>query len=820
MSTGPRRVYTNPRPPSPEGRMVNITAAMVPHLQTILASSLSDPNGAQYAEKNFNLNQPGGIDDQCWRFIAEIGELGHAYTWFSNSLSRIRLYAATIGPNSVDVVPIESGPAADIVNQLRWDSGAIMKEIAWNRLAVGRAYLLGNEIDDTFREWSVYSTTQIRKERRGPGYEITYDGVNWERLPPNSMLSVSRIEDPRRKWLDWSPTKNILPILREIDLYNKKIIASLISRIVSRGILFIPAEVTFPNRKEQRDGADPFVEEFLDAAKSAIRDPSSAAAGLPLPLRVPAASIEKFRHMMLEQSEEVDTIKDRESALYRMADSLPIPRELVVGGLTKANHWCVVDTTQILTLNGWKTQENLQVGDVCLTLNHETGMSEWQPVLDIYRADVVNEPMIHMENMSHSSTTTFNHRWPIEKAGKKVSGSRRRWTTSDSFSTTDRVPVAAQTVGLPTDTKYSDDFVRLIAAWTSDGTLYEETATKSRRARIVKFDDTEINVLRSILVSVFGDRYVTHAWTEHAHRTAVEAGWAFEFSGDSLDLLLQQTGEHKAIRLSFIHDLTYAQRELLLRSMIEIGDGVIGSDGNMCFYQVEPTCLDALELAAITCGYKVMRGQRSKNTGWGERPLHYLKISKKRLTFIPTRTETTEVRYTGLIWCPVTQNQTWLAKSENGHVFFTGNTSWQLTEDAIKTYISPDAESISRSLTKSFLWPQMKAEGHPIVDGDGNRTIIWYDATALTVSPDRSAQAREAFDRIEISGEAYRREIGFTEEDKPSPEEIAYRVKQKRLIDKFVTSDGPVGEGDLVGDEKLGLPRTKGNQAPKVGQEA
>lgn len=491
MSVNPRRVYIAPRPADPEGRAVHITAAMVPQLQAILGASLSDAGSAQYAEKNYNRDQPGGIDDQCWRFIAEIGELGHAYTWFSNSISRVRLYAATIGPDSVNVVPIEKGPAADIVNQLRWDSSMIMKEIAWNRLAVGRAYLLGTEIDDTFRDWSVYSTSQIRRKRRTDGnptpqYQITHEGpANWVDLPENSLLSTIRVEDVRRKWLDWSPTKNILPILREIDLYNKKIIASLISRIVSRGILFIPAEVTFPSRKEQKDGADPFVEEFLDAAKSAIRDPSSAAAGLPLPLRVPATSIEKFRHMMLEQSEEVDTIKDRESALYRMADSLPIPRELVVGGLTKANHW----------------------------------------------------------------------------------------------------------------------------------------------------------------------------------------------------------------------------------------------------------------------------------------------------------------------------------------------TSWQLTEDAIKTYISPEAEAICRSLTKSFLWPQMKAEGHPIVDGDGNRTIIWYDATALTVSPDRSAQAREAFDRIEISGEAYRREIGFTEEDKPSPEEVAYRVEQKRLMD-IPMSDGPVGEGDLIGDEKLGLPRTKGNQAPKVGQEA
>lgn len=40
---------------------------------------------------------------------------------------------------------------------------------------------------------------------------------------------------------------------------------------------------------------------------------------------------------------------------------------------------CVDEETEILTVDGWETVHELCVGDEVLTLNHEMGMSEWQP---------------------------------------------------------------------------------------------------------------------------------------------------------------------------------------------------------------------------------------------------------------------------------------------------------------------------------------------------------------------------------------------------------------------------------------------------------
>ena len=46
---------------------------------------------------------------------------------------------------------------------------------------------------------------------------------------------------------------------------------------------------------------------------------------------------------------------------------------------------CVDEETEILTQRGWLTHDLLKTGDVALTLNMGTQMSEWQEVTDVSR---------------------------------------------------------------------------------------------------------------------------------------------------------------------------------------------------------------------------------------------------------------------------------------------------------------------------------------------------------------------------------------------------------------------------------------------------
>src|SRR5688500_5747817 len=94
--------------------------------------------------------------------------------------------------------------------------------------------------------------------------------------------------------------------------------------------------------------------------------------------------------------------------------------------------------------------------------------------------------------------------------------------------------------------------------------------------------------------------------------------------------------------------------------------------------------------------------------------------------------------------------------------------AWQLEEGALKTHIAPEAELICQALTQGYLQPRLQASGVE----DWANWVVWYDMSELTLRPDRSDDAFQAYDRLEIGGAALRRETGFDEADKPSDEEL------------------------------------------------
>lgn len=93
---------------------------------------------------------------------------------------------------------------------------------------------------------------------------------------------------------------------------------------------------------------------------------------------------------------------------------------------------------------------------------------------------------------------------------------------------------------------------------------------------------------------------------------------------------------------------------------------------------------------------------------------------------------------------------------------------WQITEEALKTTIAPDDELIASALTTGYLQPRLAASG----EEDVSRFVVWYDLSELAMRPDKSDDAILLYDRLELSGEALRREAGFDESDKPTDDEL------------------------------------------------
>lgn len=126
--------------------------------------------------------------------------------------------------------------------------------------------------------------------------------------------------------------------------------------------------------------------------------------------------------------------------------------------------------------------------------------------------------------------------------------------------------------------------------------------------------------------------------------------------------------------------------------------------------------------------------------------------------------------------------------------------AWQLEEGAVKTSIAPDMEEICSAFTKQYLRPRLRASG----EEEPNDFVVWYDLSEITIRPDRSEKAIQLYDRLELSGEAARREGGFDESDAPDRSEL--NTQALKVLLRTVAELAPTALRELTGEELTGLP--------------
>lgn len=100
--------------------------------------------------------------------------------------------------------------------------------------------------------------------------------------------------------------------------------------------------------------------------------------------------------------------------------------------------------------------------------------------------------------------------------------------------------------------------------------------------------------------------------------------------------------------------------------------------------------------------------------------------------------------------------------------------AWQIDEASIKTHIKPLMTIICDALTDSILRPLLRALGHPRPE----EVVVWFDTTNLTQRPNRSEDAKAAFTAGAISPDAFRRALGFSDEDAPPAQMTETELKQ------------------------------------------
>ncbi len=113
-------------------------------------------------------------------------------------------------------------------------------------------------------------------------------------------------------------------------------------------------------------------------------------------------------------------------------------------------------------------------------------------------------------------------------------------------------------------------------------------------------------------------------------------------------------------------------------------------------------------------------------------------------------------------------------------LFGTGNASrwgqWTIEEQSIKHHIEPIVALVCAALNQGWLVPTLEAAGI-----DSSKYQIWYDASDLVQRADQGTVALDVYDRGELSGEALRRETGFSAADAPAGNEVQIKALLKIL---------------------------------------
>jgi hypothetical protein len=350
------------------------------------------------------------------------------------------------------------------------------------------------------------------------------------------------------------------------------------------------------------------------------------------------------------------------------------------------SHWCCDVLTEILTASGWKTYDQLTTNDEVLTLNHETGMSEWQPVLEVLVFPAKQREMVLMEGREFSSLSTLNHRWATEYKNSRAGTYGRRWVTSETIGAGDRIPGAAMSADLAIEAKWNDALVEIVAWFWTEG-RYKSGSKPGSKGRGISIGQSHVKNLdnivriRSALTSLFGDSVTK--MSKKGPRSDSACCWResqdgditiFSLSANASDVITEHA-PNKIVTTKFIRSLTLSQLDLFIKVSL-----LADNNGKNKLAQKNKCMAEQFVLACLLAGYAVSirEGSIKKNSFKDGYRMWIVNILKKHHVY-PQETSRPgsvfrkeRVMHDGIVWCPRTKNQTWLAR-RNGSVYFTGN---------------------------------------------------------------------------------------------------------------------------------------------------
>jgi hypothetical protein len=279
--------------------------------------------------------------DEAWRQYDMSGLLRAGVRWKSNSMSRATLFIAKGDTDVPEPERVDAGQSVDLLDQLFDGPGGqsqMLSSLGHQLSVPGECYLVGytDPLAPGVLRWVIASNKELTTmgDRqildRGDGRKIQLTDADWILRIWNSH--------PQRWWWPDSPVIGLLGDLKELEALAQHVIASVDSRLAGAGILLLPQEMSFPSPANPELHADQFTATLVEAMTTPLQNRDSAAAVVPIVVRVPAETIKEAKHISFATPLDERIPKMREDAIRRIALGLDMPPEVLLG-MADANHW-------------------------------------------------------------------------------------------------------------------------------------------------------------------------------------------------------------------------------------------------------------------------------------------------------------------------------------------------------------------------------------------------------------------------------------------------------------------------------------------------
>lgn len=299
---------------------------------------------------------------RTWELYHQVPEVRFAASYVANAMAGALIFAG----RRADDGTIERAPddhrVTEIVSAIAGGPDGqsdLLKAFGKHLTVPGEGWIVvrpnsivkNPEIPKDGQDWRVLSVREVSQQNGKlvatiDGEPVEIPAGNEEAIDPDAPVALRVWEPDGELFIEAdSPVRSSLDLLEELLLLNAAVKAIARSRLTGRGILLVPKGTRFPTLPGQAGAEDDLIETLMTVAETAIRDPESAAATVPIVLEVPAESISDFKLITFESDFDELALKLREEAIRRFATGLEMPAEILLG-LADVNHWGLWGLTQ------------------------------------------------------------------------------------------------------------------------------------------------------------------------------------------------------------------------------------------------------------------------------------------------------------------------------------------------------------------------------------------------------------------------------------------------------------------------------------------